>query len=82
MPRDTSKGLYRVSNVVDMGNLGLIEPGWPFGCYDRSGIQPPIEFRHGVAGETYEGIGKHLGISSAAGRSLDFEGPFGSLISD
>src|SRR5450432_3223570 len=30
------KGLYRVSNVVDIGNLGSIETGWPFGCYDRS----------------------------------------------
>ncbi len=30
------KGLYRVSSVVDIGNLGSIETGWPFGCYDRS----------------------------------------------
>src|ERR1700692_3279148 len=45
------KGLYRVSNVVDIGNLGSIETGWPFGCYDRSRVRQPIEFRHGVAGE-------------------------------
>ena len=24
------KGLYRVSNVVDIGNLGSIETGWPY----------------------------------------------------
>ena len=30
------KGLYRVSNLVDIGNLGSIETGWPYGCYDRS----------------------------------------------
>ncbi len=30
------KGLYRVSNVVDIGNLGSIETGWPYGCYDSS----------------------------------------------
>lgn len=76
------KGLYRVSNVVDIGNLGSIETGWPFGLYDRSRIQTPIVFRHGAPGETYEGIGKrtwHL-----AGRPVlaDSEGPFGSPISD
>ncbi len=76
------KGLYRVSNVVDIGNLGSIETGWPFGLYDRSRIQSPVIFRHGAGGETYEGIGKrtwHL-----AGRPVlaDSEGPFGSPISD
>src|ERR1700693_4040762 len=29
------KGLYRVSNVVDIGNLGSIKTGWPLCCYDR-----------------------------------------------
>ena len=76
------KGLYRVSNVVDICNLGSIENGFPYGCYDRAHIQAPIEFRHGVAGENYEGIGKqtwHL-----AGRPVlaDVSGPFGSPISD
>src|SRR5271163_4439632 len=52
------KGLYRVSNVVDICNTGSIEVGWPFGCYDRSRIRKPIEFRHGLSGESYEGIGK------------------------
>jgi DNA/RNA-binding domain of Phe-tRNA-synthetase-like protein len=76
------KGLYRVSNVVDIGNLGSIETGWPFGCYDRSRIQPPIEFRHGASGEKYEGIGKQ--IWHLLGRPLlaDPQGPFGSPISD
>lgn len=46
------KGLYRVSNVVDINNLGSIEVGWPFGCYDRSKIHAPIVFRHGTAGES------------------------------
>ena len=76
------KGLYRVSNVVDICNVGSIEVGWPFGCYDRSHISAPIIFRHGAAGECYEGIGKkmwHLG-----GRPVlaDPDGPFGSPISD
>ncbi len=76
------KGLYRVLNVVDIGNIGSIETGWPYGCYDRSRLRPPIVFREGAASETYEGIGKrtwHL-----AGRPVlaDADGPFGSPISD
>jgi len=76
------KGLYRVLNVVDIGNVGSIETGWPYGCYDRSRLHAPIVFREGAAGETYEGIGKrtwHL-----AGRPVlaDADGPFGSPISD
>jgi DNA/RNA-binding domain of Phe-tRNA-synthetase-like protein len=76
------KGLYRVSNAVDIGNLGSIETAWPFGCYDRARIHPPVAFREGALGESYEGIGKrtwHL-----AGRPVlaDAEGPFGSPISD
>lgn len=76
------KGLYRVSNVVDAGNLGSIETAWPYGCYDRTKIHAPITLRHGAEGESYEGIGKkmwHLG-----GRPVlaDAGGPFGSPISD
>ena len=52
------KGLYRVLNVVDIGNVGSIETGWPFGCYDRAQVRPPVTFRHGAPSETYEGIGK------------------------
>jgi DNA/RNA-binding domain of Phe-tRNA-synthetase-like protein len=76
------KGLYRVSNVVDIGNLGSIETGWPFGCYDRSRIQPPLEFRHGASGESYEGIGKQTWHLQGRPLLADFQGPFGSPISD
>lgn len=76
------KGLYHVSTVVDIGNLGSIETGWPYGIYDRSKLAPPVSLRHGADGEMYEGIGKrrwHL-----AGRPVlaDSHGPFGSPISD
>jgi len=76
------KGLYRVSNVVDAGNLGSLETGWPYGIYDRAKISPPVAFREGATSETYEGIGKqtwHL-----AGRPVlaDVHGAFGSPISD
>src|SRR6201984_982259 len=36
------KGLYRVSNAVDICNLGSLESGWPYGCYDRARIRAPI----------------------------------------
>jgi DNA/RNA-binding domain of Phe-tRNA-synthetase-like protein len=76
------KGLYRVSNVVDIGNLGSIETGWPYGLYDRSKIVPPVEFRHGATGEMYEGIGKRMWHLAERPVLADSNGPFGSPISD
>lgn len=76
------KGLYRVSNVVDVGNLGSIETGWPYGCYDRSKMNPPISLRHGAAGERYEGIGKQIWHLEGRPVLADPQGPFGSPISD
>lgn len=76
------KGLYRVSNVVDIGNLGSIETGWPYGCYDRSKIKAPISLRHGAAGERYEGIGKQIWHLEGRPVLADRRGPFGSPISD
>jgi DNA/RNA-binding domain of Phe-tRNA-synthetase-like protein len=76
------KGLYRVSIVVDICNVGSIEAGWPFGCYDRSHIHAPIVFRHGAAGECYEGIGKKTWHLEGRPVLADPDGPFGSPISD
>ncbi|HXQ25135.1 MAG TPA: phenylalanine--tRNA ligase beta subunit-related protein [Candidatus Acidoferrales bacterium] len=76
------KGLYRVSNVVDVGNLGSIETAWPYGCYDRSRIRPPVVLRHGAAGERYEGIGKRVWHLEGRPVLADADGPFGSPISD
>ena len=76
------KGLYRVSNLVDIGNLGSIETGWPYGCYDRSRIARPIIFRPGAPGEAYEGIGKRTWHLEGRPVLADPEGPFGSPISD
>jgi len=76
------KGLYRVSNVVDIGNLSSIETGWPLGCYDRSKIRPPLAFRHGTPGEAYEGIGKRVWHLEGRPVLADPDGPFGSPISD
>jgi DNA/RNA-binding domain of Phe-tRNA-synthetase-like protein len=76
------KGLYRVSNVVDIGNLGSIETGWPYGCYDRAKITAPFALRHGAAGEKYEGIGKQIWHLESRPVLADSQGPFGSPISD
>lgn len=76
------KGLYRVSNVVDIGNVVSIETGWPLGCYDRARIRPPVAFRHGTAGERYEGIGKRMWHLEDRPVLADPDGPFGSPISD
>jgi DNA/RNA-binding domain of Phe-tRNA-synthetase-like protein len=76
------KGLYRVSNVVDIGNLISIETGWPLGCYDRAKIQTPIVFRHGTISERYEGIGKRTWHLDGRPILADPDGPFGSPISD
>lgn len=76
------KGLYRVSNVVDIGNLGSLETGWPYGCYHRSKINPPVALRHGAAGEKYEGIGKQTWHLEGRPVLADSAGPFGSPISD
>jgi DNA/RNA-binding domain of Phe-tRNA-synthetase-like protein len=76
------KGLYRVSNVVDIGNLGSIETGWPYGCYHRSKISAPVSLRHGAAGENYEGIGKQIWRLEGRPVLADPQGPFGSPVSD
>ena len=76
------KGLYRVSNVVDAGNLTSVETGWPLGCYDRARIEQPIVLRHGTAGENYEGIGKKSWNLEGRPVLADPAGPFGSPVSD
>jgi DNA/RNA-binding domain of Phe-tRNA-synthetase-like protein len=76
------KGLYRVSNVVDAGNLGSVETGWPYGCYDRDRITGTIAFRHGRVGECYQGIGKRMWHLEGRPVLADDQGPFGSPISD
>jgi DNA/RNA-binding domain of Phe-tRNA-synthetase-like protein len=76
------KGLYHVSNVVDICNLGSIETAWPYGCYDRARIREPIALRHGAHGEMYEGIGKKMWHLEGRPVLADPDGPFGSPISD
>ncbi|HTU33527.1 MAG TPA: phenylalanine--tRNA ligase beta subunit-related protein [Candidatus Acidoferrum sp.] len=76
------KGLYLISNVVDLVNLGSVETGWPYGCYDRSKLRAPVMFRHGASGEAYERVGKEMWRLEGRPTLADADGPFGSPVSD
>lgn len=76
------KGLYNVSNVVDLTNLGSIETGWPYGVYNRDAISGTICLRLGLPGEKYEGIGRRVWHLEGRPVLADSAGPFGSPISD
>jgi DNA/RNA-binding domain of Phe-tRNA-synthetase-like protein len=76
------KGLFRVSNVIDVNNLLSLESGFSIGTYDAARLVPPLVFRRGRAGEAYEGIGR--GALNLEGLPVlaDASGPFGSPTSD
>jgi len=76
------KGLYRVSNVVDLNNLGSCETGWPWGSFDLDCLRPPLAFRNGRPGESYLAIGKEMWPVDGKPVLCDAEGPFGSPIRD
>lgn len=76
------KGIYRVSNVVDLNNLASCETGWPWGSFDLDRLRPPLEFRHGRAEESYLAIGKEVWPVEGKPVLCDAEGPFGGPIRD
>jgi len=76
------KGLYKVNNVVDSGNLVSLMTGLPVGCYDAAWIKGDLTLRPATPGETYDGIGRG-GINLEGLPVLaDDDGPFGSPYSD
>lgn len=76
------KGLYAISNVVDILNLVSIETGFSICGYDKSKIQGGISFGKGKDGEPYEGIGRgHLNIENLP-VFRDELGAFGTPTSD
>lgn len=77
------RDLYRISNVVDVGNWVSLEFLLPLGLYDRDAIVgETATLREGEAGEEYEGIRK--GMVHVAERLCvaDARGAFGSPTSD
>jgi DNA/RNA-binding domain of Phe-tRNA-synthetase-like protein len=76
------KGLYRVSNVVDLNNLGSCETAWPWGSFDLGRLRPPLVFRAGGPGEAYLAISKEMWPLEGKPVLCDQEGPFGGPIRD
>jgi DNA/RNA-binding domain of Phe-tRNA-synthetase-like protein len=76
------KELYRVNTVVDVSNLVTLETLYSGGTFDFRRLQPPITFRIGRLGESYQGIGR--GEIRLAGLPVfaDQLGPFGCTTSD
>ena len=76
------KGLYLINSVVDLVNYFSLKTLWPIGLYDADKLKPPIEWRVGLEGESYEGIGRDRLNLANFPLLVDQEGPFGSPISD
>src|SRR5262245_12452766 len=76
------KGLYFINSVVDLVNYFSLKLLWPIGLYDADKLKPPIEWRVGREGESYEGIGRDRLNLSHFPLLVDRDGPFGSPISD
>jgi len=76
------KGLYFINSVVDLINYFSLKMLWPIGLYDADKLKPPIAWRVGREGESYEGIGRDRLNLAHFPLLVDQEGPFGSPISD
>src|SRR5262245_49965845 len=76
------KGLYFINSVVDLINYFSLKMLCPMGLYDADRLNPPIEWRIGREGETYEGIGRDTLHLVHFPLLVDSVGPFGSPISD
>ncbi|WP_457565709.1 B3/B4 domain-containing protein [Caldithrix abyssi] len=76
------KGLYRIFNLVDLGNLVSARYHLPMGLYDADKISGDILLDVGRAGESYQGIGK--GEIHAEGKLIlrDDLGIFGNPTAD
>jgi DNA/RNA-binding domain of Phe-tRNA-synthetase-like protein len=77
-----SKGLYRINNAVDYGNLASAFSHIPMGLYDLNKISGEITADVGRKDEVYEGISKSL--IHAEGKLIlrDQEGIFGNPTAD
>jgi DNA/RNA-binding domain of Phe-tRNA-synthetase-like protein len=77
-----AKGLYFINSVVDLVNYFSLKLLWPIGLYDADKLKPPIQWRVGQEGESYEGIGRDRLNLAHFPLLVDQDGPFGSPISD
>jgi DNA/RNA-binding domain of Phe-tRNA-synthetase-like protein len=77
-----AKGLYFINSAVDLVNYFSLKMLWPVGLYNADKLKPPITWRVGQDGESYEGIGRDRLNLAHFPLLVDQEGPFGSPISD
>jgi DNA/RNA-binding domain of Phe-tRNA-synthetase-like protein len=76
------KGLYFINSVVDLVNYFSLKTLWPMGLYDAEKLTPPVTWRVGQEGESYEGIGRDQLNLAHFPLLVDQAGPFGSPVSD
>jgi len=76
------KGLYFINSAVDVVNYFSLKTLLPMGVFNADSIKPPVEFRAGRDGETYQGVGRDVMNLSGFPLLADAEGPFGSAVSD
>jgi DNA/RNA-binding domain of Phe-tRNA-synthetase-like protein len=76
------KGLYFINSAVDVVNYISLQTLLPMGLFNRDLIKPPVEFRAGRVGETYEGVGRDILNLTGFPLVADADGPFGSAVSD
>jgi DNA/RNA-binding domain of Phe-tRNA-synthetase-like protein len=75
-------GLPRINTLVDICNWCSLELQLPYGLYDLSTIEPPIELRLGAQGEQYDGIRKDAVHIGGRPTLADQRGAFGNPTSD
>jgi DNA/RNA-binding domain of Phe-tRNA-synthetase-like protein len=76
------KGLYRINNLVDMGNIASTRFHLPMGLYDRDQIKGIIQVDVGKEEETYQGISKNLIHATGKLVLRDDAGIFGNPTAD
>ena len=76
------KGLYRINNAVDLGNVTSARYHLPMGLYDADKLSGLISVDVGQEGEEYRGISKD--VIHAQGKLVlrDEEGVFGNPTAD
>lgn len=76
------KGLYRINNFVDLGNVASTKFHLPMGLYDLDKIEGGVVVDVGVEHESYQGISKEL--IHATGKLIlrDDTGIFGNPTAD
>jgi DNA/RNA-binding domain of Phe-tRNA-synthetase-like protein len=76
------KGLYQISNLVDIINLASIKTGYSIGGYDAEKIEGDILFDIGRADDVYQAIGRGIMNVESLPLFRDTLGAFGSPTSD